>query len=85
MARLKSMGQVRRRLVHVAGAGAEAPPTPAPVFAGARQVGEVRSAVRAESGGWTGLAMVSLLHVAPGAALSFTPECAAEVRVGDIA
>lgn len=84
MARLKSMGQVRRRLVRVSGSGAEVPRTPVPVFAGARQVGEVRSAVREEHGGWIGLAMVSLLHVSAGAVLAFAPEGAADVRVGEI-
>ena len=71
MARLKSMGQVRRRLWRVRGAGEAPPAIPAPVFAGARQVGELRSAVRDGSGGWLGLAMVSLSQVSPHAELSF--------------
>src|SRR3954467_6753383 len=67
MARLKSMGQLRRRLLRVQGIGETYPALPAPVFAGSRQVGELRSAVRNGTGGWTGLAMVSLLQVAGGA------------------
>lgn len=63
MARLKSMGQVRRRLVRVAGAGALPDVRPAAVFAGARQCGEVRSAVADGAGGWIGLALVSRLQV----------------------
>jgi folate-binding protein YgfZ len=82
MARLKSMGQVRRRLWRVRGAGERLPDVPAPVFAGARQVGEVRSAVR-KDGNWIGLAMVSLLHVSPGAELGFAAEGPAALRLED--
>lgn len=81
MARLKSMGQVRRRLWRVRGEGETWPAPPAPVFVGARQVGELRSAVRDGSGGWIGLAMVSLLHVRPEAALSFAAGGAAALRL----
>lgn len=83
MARLKSMGQVRRRLLRVRGSGAEFPATPAPVFAGGRQVGELRSAVAANGGGWIGLALVSLLHVKAGAELSFAPDGPVALRVED--
>lgn len=61
MARLKAMGQVRRRLVRVSGPGA-APAVPGALFLGERSVGEVRSAV-ADGDGFIGLAMVSRLHV----------------------
>ena len=70
MARLKSMGQVRRRLLRVVGR-VPVPVTPAPVFVGARQVGELRSAV-ATADGLMGLAMLSLLHVPPGTSLSLS-------------
>lgn len=70
MARLKSMGQVRRRLVRVAGAGEPPVVRPAAVFAGARQCGEVRSAVGDGAGGWIGLAMVSRLQVERASKLS---------------
>ncbi len=73
MARLKSMGQVRRRLWRVRGVGDSFPALPAPVFVGARQVGELRSAVRMESS-WMGLAMVSLLHVSAGAELGLAAD-----------
>lgn len=59
MARLKSMGQVRRRLIRVAGRESEAPLTPLPLFAAGRVAGELRSAVSDGAGGWIGLAMVS--------------------------
>lgn len=71
MARLKSMGQVRRRLLRVRGSGESIPAVPAPVFTAARQVGELRSVARDNANDWIGLAMVSLMHVAPGAELSF--------------
>jgi hypothetical protein len=58
MARLKSMGQVRRRLIRVRGAG-EPPARAAALFQAARKVGEMRSAAR-EGADWIGFAMVSL-------------------------
>lgn len=73
MARLKSMGQVRRRLLRVRSERAEIPNLPAPLFLEARQVGELRSAVRTE-GGVVGLAMLSLLHVKAGALLAAAPD-----------
>ena len=69
MARLKSMGQVRRKLLRVAGSG-PLPPTPAPLFVGERQVGELRSVSAQGSNGWIGLAIVSLLHVPSGTRMS---------------
>ena len=81
MARLKSMGQVRRRLMRVRGEGENIPTLPAPLFGAGRAVGELRSAVRDGVGGWIGLAMVTLLHVAPGAELAWTPVGNPAVRV----
>lgn len=81
MARLKSMGQVRRRLVRVAGSGENFPPLPAPVFGAGRLVGELRSAVRDGAGGWIGLAMVSRLHVAAGAELAWAAEVPPVIRL----
>ncbi len=72
MARLKSMGQVRRRLVRVRGAGAP-PARLAPVFQGGRQVGEVRSMAPVESG-WVGWAMIALLSVKAGEPLALTAD-----------
>jgi folate-binding protein YgfZ len=70
MARLKTMGQVRRLLLRVRGAG-EPPPRPAELFQAARKIGELRSAAR-EGAGWIGLAMISLgpLRRAEGMALA---------------
>jgi tRNA-modifying protein YgfZ len=61
MARLKAMGQVRRQLRRIA-ASAPLPGLPAALFAGERQVGELRSAV-ATPEGFDGLALITLMHV----------------------
>ena len=61
MARLKAMGQVRRRLVRVCGKGVP-PPVPAKLTQGSKPVGELRSVVRNGSE-FLGLAMISLLNV----------------------
>lgn len=84
MARLKAMGQVRRRLVRVTGPGAVPSALPAPVFAGDRQVGELRSAVRDAAGGWRGLAMLSKLHVTADARLALAPGGPAELGLVDV-
>ena len=76
MARLKSMGQVRRRLVRVGGPGEDFPSVPAPVFVAGRQVGELRSAVCDGAGGWMGLALVSRLQVTVGAEIAFAADAA---------
>jgi len=83
MARLKAMGQVRRRLVRVAGTGPKPVALPSPVFAGERQVGEVRSAVADGAGGWLGLAMVSNLHTTANAELAFSAGGVAALRLLD--
>lgn len=83
MARLKAMGQVRRQLVRVAAAAAAVPVTPAPVFAGGKAAGELRSAVDDGAGGWIGLALVSRLNVGTAAMLALTAEGAATIRLLD--
>jgi hypothetical protein len=79
MARLKSMGQVRRRLMRVRGRG-ELPGMPAGLWQGAKQVGELRSAVGGPDG-FTGLAMVSLVNWQPGVAMSREANGPAEIDV----
>lgn len=79
MARLKSMGQVRRRLLPVRGTG-EFPPLPAVLFQSGRRVGEVRSAVSL-SGGIRGLALLSLLHVDAAKKLSFSENGKEQVAI----
>lgn len=82
MARLKSMGQVRRRLMRAHGVGP--PPTrPAALFQAERKVGELRSAAR-EGDGWIGLAMISLVQLKRDVGLSLQPEAAANIFLADI-
>ncbi len=83
MARLKSMGQVRRRLLRVCGGGPTIPVLPAPLYHGAATVGELRSAVPDVDGGFVGLAMLSLLKLRRGAELAFTPDGGAAIHVLD--
>jgi len=83
MARLKSMGQVRRRLLRVSGAAAAWPALPAPLFLGERKVGELRSAVSDAAGGFVGRAMLSLLHLTPGARLAWAANAPPAVKLED--
>ena len=79
MARLKSMGQVRRRLLRVRGTG-EVPTRPAALFQGEQRVGELRSAVRTGDG-WIGLAMLSLLQLRREEGLALTAGGAATIKI----
>jgi folate-binding protein YgfZ len=72
IARLKAMGQVRRRLERVSGAG-EPPPRLAKLYQHSRPVGELRS-VASDSAGFIGLALLTLLHLQRDAALSLVPD-----------
>jgi folate-binding protein YgfZ len=78
MARIKSMGRVRRTLVRVRGSGAP-PAIPAGLWRGDRREGELRSAV-ADSGGFAGLALVSVAGDA-GAPLALAPGAAGTVAI----
>jgi hypothetical protein len=79
MARLKNMGQVRRRLHRIHGPGA-APETLAPLYQGERQVGQVRSSARQENT-FVALAMLSLVNLDPASGLSLTPNAAPAARI----
>jgi folate-binding protein YgfZ len=79
MARLRSMGQVRRQLKLIAGSG-PAPTCPAKLYQGAQPVGEIRS-VAADGEGFVGLALLTLLHWQRGTALGLAPEAAASIVV----
>jgi len=70
MARLKSMGRIRRRLTRVRGVG-EIPVLPAALFQGDRKVGELRSAASSD-GGFVGLALISLVALQPSQPLGFS-------------
>jgi folate-binding protein YgfZ len=72
MARLKSMGQVRRRLLPVRGKAVRPATLPAPLYLGEKQVGELRSAVSTDAG-LIGLAMLSLLPLRAESRLALAP------------
>jgi folate-binding protein YgfZ len=78
IARLKNLGQVRRALHLIAGAGA--PPVPgAALFQGERKAGEVRSGA-ADGGNFLAMAMLSLVNLDPAAPLGLAPH-GGEIRI----
>ncbi len=71
MARLKNLGQVRRRLLVVRGHGA--PPVPlAALYQAEKKVGEIRT-VATRADGFVALAMLSLINFTPTTGLSLEP------------
>ncbi len=84
MARLKSMGRVRRRLVRVSGPG-PLPDCPASLWQGGKSVGELRGvvAVGGSAGGGIGLAMVNLFSLKAEDGLALSSDGAADWRVED--
>lgn len=81
MARLKSMGKVRRQLFQVKGAGV-VPSGPTKLYQGQKSVGELRSTAPAGDG-FIGLALCGLLHLRRDAGLSFAPDAPAVVTLVD--
>jgi len=79
MARLKNLGQVRRRLFPVTGTGAPPPPRTA-LYQGERKAGEIRSAV-SEGEGFLALALLSLLQLDRAAGLGLAPGAPAGIRL----
>jgi hypothetical protein len=79
MARLKNMGQVRRRVHRIHGSGA-APEALAPLYQGERQVGQIRSIAR-QGNGFVALAMLSLVNLDPASGLSLVPNAAPAARI----
>jgi hypothetical protein len=79
MARVKSLGRVRRALVRVRGSGPP-PAAPAPLWRGEQKEGELRSAVR-DAGGFSGLALVSTSSASAGGALSLALGAAPTVDI----
>lgn len=73
MARLKSMGRVRRRLLKVVASQMLAPTLPAALFQDDRKVGELRSLAPRPDGGVVGLAMGTLQALDSARALSLVP------------
>lgn len=72
MARLKNLGQVRRRLHLVRGPGAPPPPQTA-LYQGGKRIGEIRSA-GPNRGGFVAMAMLNLLNLDVAAGLSAATE-----------
>lgn len=68
MARLHAMGQVRRRLVRVGGAG-PAPAANTEIRQNGKRTGELRAVVDDGRGGWLGLALLNLLGLDPSTGL----------------
>lgn len=71
IARLRSMGQVRRRLFSVRGSG-PLPAAPCPLFQGDRKVGELRSTAP-DGDGYVALALLTLLNLRPEQPLGLAP------------
>jgi tRNA-modifying protein YgfZ len=78
MARLHSMGQVRRRLLRVGGIG-PAPAANVGLRLNDKRVGELRAVVDDGRGGWLGLALLNLLGLAPGATLASADDHAVHI------
>lgn len=74
MARLKAMGRVRRRLLRVQTDAAVSVGVPAPLHQAGKKVGDLRSLVARPGGGSLGLAMCSLLALAPDRPLGLAPD-----------
>ncbi len=79
MARIKSLGRIRRTLVRVRGPGLP-PVPPAALWRGERKEGELRSSVGV-AGGFEGLALVSVAAASGGGALSLALGAAPAVEL----
>jgi folate-binding protein YgfZ len=78
MARLKSMGQVRRRLTRVR--GETLPPAATPLYQGERRVGEMRTAA-ADGDGFVGFALLTTLALQHDLPLSEAPNQPGRITV----
>lgn len=78
MARLKNLGQVRRRLHVVRGTGVP-PASRAALYQGEKKAGEIRS-VAIQGSDFVALAMLSLINFVPGVGLSLEPNGPANLR-----
>ena len=80
MARLKNLGQVRRRLQIVRSTGVPLR-SAAPLYQGSLKVGELRSVSSGEKG-YVAFALLSLINLKPEAGLSLAPDGPTDVRFG---
>ena len=83
MARLKSMGRVRRRLLRVEAEQGVAGALPQPLYQGGRVCGELRTAATAASGRSVGLAMCTLLGLDSSRPLTSAPDGGVSWRLRD--
>ena len=81
MARLRAMGQVRRRLYRVSGK-VEALELPATLFAGERKAGELRSTAKTANG-FVGLAMITTMHLPEDKKLALEPGAVGMISVSE--
>ncbi len=81
MARLRT-GRIRRRLARVSGSG-KPPPRDTDLIQTGKKVGELRSTVAHDAGGWHGLALLTLYQLDPALPLSLAPDAATEVSLLD--
>ena len=79
MARLKNLGQFRRRLHVVRGPG-EPPVSGEALYQTGRKVGEFRSSA-SDGTGFVAMAMLSLVAMQPGEGLARTPESEPSIRI----
>jgi folate-binding protein YgfZ len=79
MSRLKNLGQVRRRLHLVQGAGVP-PASGTGLYQGERKVGETRSGAQ-DGENFLAMAMVSLVNLGPAAGLSLSPGGSPEIKI----
>jgi folate-binding protein YgfZ len=79
MARLKNLGQVRRRLHLIRGTGT-VPAAGTALFQGERKVGETRSAIELDDG-FVGMAMLSLVNLDPPAGLALAANDKADITI----
>jgi folate-binding protein YgfZ len=79
MARIKSLGRVRRRLVRVSGSGT-VPPLPSGLWLGERREGEIRSAT-GDPAGFAGLALLSVTSLEAGGPFSLAPNGVPSVKI----
>ena len=80
MARLKNLGQVRRRLHVIRGEGTPPPPGTA-LYQGERKVGETRSAAP-DGSEFIALAMLSLVNLDAAAGLGLAPHSSPAIKIG---
>ncbi len=81
IARLKAMGQIRRKLLRVLGNGVAPAAGPHALFQGGKRVGELRTTANLREGGYLGFALVTLLGFDPVKGLSLDAEAIPTLRI----